>query len=328
MTWRGLSAVAAAGAVAGIAAGLKLSGAPWAFAVAVAFFFIAGPLARRWCLALFAALGVTAGVLLSYGWWAIEMWSRYGNPIMPSYNQFFKSSYAPAAPFTDLRFVPHGIVEIVLYPFIWTFNPLRTAEISFRELSLPIVEVLLLAILARGLVRMALWRRWVPFFSSDRLRYVVGWTVIGYLAWAVEFGIYRYLIPLEALSFVLMFALLRELVGVRLPRKAVVYAFVVLAAFCVVTEVPGNWGRVEFGSRYFTATVTPDLQQKAAFLIVGVVPIGYVIPLLPHDSFFTHVGGGLLATPVVHSQIADHLSQYGAVYTIWASDGPPPTAST
>ena len=143
-----------------------------------------------------------AGLLISYGWWGYELASRYGNPVLPYLNQLFHSPYAPWLFNNDTRRQPHGIVDILFYPIIWTQYPRRVGPIIFLEASLPFLEVVLLAlILLSGIFALSTRTRFA-LFDNKRQRYLMLVIVVSYFLWVIEFGIYRYLIPIDMLSFI------------------------------------------------------------------------------------------------------------------------------
>jgi len=314
---RALILVALAGLLAGVGAGLKLSGAPWAIATAAACLLVTGGPRKRLGYALAASGGVVGGLILSDGWWVWSMWSQFGNPLMPFFNQFFKSVWAAPVSFSDPRYGAHGLIQVLDFPFKWTLTPTRVGEVTFRELSLPIVEVLLLAVTVKGVVATVRRRAWTPFLLRVESRYVMAWVVIGYLAWAVAFGVYRYLIPVEMLSFILIVVLLRELFGKPAPRMLFAAVTSVILAVAIATEVPANWGRVGYAHRYFSVPVPPALsRQPSAVLMLGDGAIGFAIPSFPRDTFFAWVQGFAPPTPFVHAIIAKRLASYPAIYAV------------
>ena len=77
---------------------------------------------------------------------------------------------------------------------------------------------------------------WRPILGSDAERYLVLFAIVAYVIWVFAFGVYRYLIPLEMLSFVLIGVCVRRLLvpAQAWPSVAVVLAAIV--ALSLVTE--------------------------------------------------------------------------------------------
>jgi hypothetical protein len=60
---------------------------------------------RPGALAALAAGGLV-GYLLTGGWWAWRMWTAFGNPVFPLFNDLFQSPFAPLASLHDPNFLP------------------------------------------------------------------------------------------------------------------------------------------------------------------------------------------------------------------------------
>jgi hypothetical protein len=202
-----------AGGLAGVATGLKPSGLPIALGVVVAVLLVTRGTRRR--LTAFAATagGLVVGVLVTYGWWGYELWSRYRNPVLPYFNQFFHSAYAPISP--NSYPIPHGIANVLFGPVLWTLNPYRVNETNFVELSLVFLELLLVLLVVSSVIKAVRARSKPRFFDTDRQRFLMG---VSYLVWVLEFGLYRYFVPIEMLSFVAIFVCLQAM-RTRIPIR-------------------------------------------------------------------------------------------------------------
>jgi hypothetical protein len=107
----------------------------------------------------------------------------------------------------------------------------------------------------------------------------------------------------------------------------VIGAMVLIVVFSLATEVPGGLGRSAWTSRTFSASIPSTLTgAPSAFLMLGLNPNGYVVPLFPSDDFFAGVQGNLPPTPRLQQQITREADQYRRVYFLW-SDHPPRHAS-
>jgi hypothetical protein len=317
-----------AGGLAGVATGLKPSGLPMAAGVIVAVLLVTKGTRRRLTAFAAAAGGLAIGVVVTYGWWGYELWSRYRNPVLPYFNQFFHSAYAPNAP--NAYLIPHGIPNILFGPVLWTLNPHRVNETNFVELSLVFLYLLLVLLVVSSVIKAVPARSKPRLFDTDRQRFLMVTVVVSYLAWVIEFGLYRYFVPIEMLSFVAIFVCLqamrtripiREFAGVA--TQLVIGAMVLIVLLSLITEVPGGLGRSAWTSRTFSASIPSALTSTpSAFLMLGLNPNGYVVPLFPTDDFFAGVQGNLPPTPLLQRQIIKEATRYRRVYILW-SDNPP-----
>lgn len=305
-------------ALAGVAAGLKLAELPIAFGITAAFPLVSGTFSQRVRKGLLAGSGLVLGVLLSYGWWGYTLATRYGNPILPYMNQIFHSAYAPLAPNTDMRWNTHGILDIVLYPLIWTVHPTRVGELAFLEASVPILELLLFALIVTSIIRAVAQHRRLAVFDNDKQRFVIAVVVISYLVWVLQFAYYRYFIPMEMLSFTAIFVCLQAL-STQIEWKPIVRSgLVAVALICFVSESPANWGRSAWSSSYFSASIPrPLTKQPAAFLMLGWSPDSYVVTFFPQRDYFARIGGNLPPTPYLRRIVVKQIASYQHIYIIW-----------
>jgi hypothetical protein len=154
--------------------------------------------------------------------------------------------------------------------------------------------------------------------------------VVSYFAWVIEFGMYRYFIPVEMLSFVAIFVCLQAFKS-RIPirefasngRQLAIGALVGIVIISVAFEVPGSWGRSAWTQHYFSVIVPTRLTvSRSAFLMLGTNPNAYVIPFFPKDDYFAQVEGNLPPTPFVRQVISNDLTSYHHAYIIWSGSPP------
>jgi hypothetical protein len=136
--------------------------------------------------------------------------------------------------------------------------------------------------------------------------------------WYVQFNEYRFLIPIEMLSFTLIFICLQS-ISVQVRWKPLVtVGTIALALICVISEQPMNWGRSAWSATYFSVSVPTSLRHRpAAFLMLGDNPDGYVVPSFPQDDYFAQIQGNLPPTPHLSKIIAKNVSAYRDAFAIW-----------
>jgi hypothetical protein len=315
---RVLALAAAAGVLSGFGSGLKLSAFPFTVATVIAFLVIGLPFARRLALAFACGCGALVGLLVSYGWWGYELAARWGSPLLPYLNQLFASPWAPLASNTDARRLPHGVLQALFYPFFWTQQPLRTSPQAFRELSMPALELILLLLAVKGIAVAARRRAWRPIFGSDAERFIVLLTIVTYLIWVDIFAIYRYLVPLEMLSFVILGLCVRRLFSPLRPWPIAACLLAAIVIASLVTEQTDNIGRTAWAGRDITVLIPSSVASPAAFLMIGSNPDAYVVPYFPTSDFFARIQGNIRPTPTAEARIKKDLTAYSNVYVFWA----------
>ena len=92
----------------GAAVGLKLTNATFLFGAVTAL--VVGrssiPENRRTLQLAVRRAGSATG-----GAWSWMLWQQFGSPVFPYFNTIFRSPEAPLEPITDVRFMPHGLLD-------------------------------------------------------------------------------------------------------------------------------------------------------------------------------------------------------------------------
>ena len=131
---------------------------------------------------------------------------------------------------------------------------------------------------------------------------------VSFAAWEYMFAIYRYILPLELLSPLLIVLAIGCL---PLPRKpAAIAAIVILiVAQCFIST---GWNRKPWGHAYVAVDMSA-IPVDATILMTGNAPMGYVVPSLPNTLPVLRIGSYLADG----TRFADELHRRVA-----ASDGP------
>ncbi len=294
--WRALAIAAVAGLLAGLGVGLKQTAVIFAIGPCAALLLVTTRFRRRFLLAFCFGLGVLAGIAATGGYWMWVLWQHYGNPLLPHYNHIFKSPWAVESDYVDRKYNPDSLLEALIYPFKFVYDPKRVAEVAFRDLRLPV----LYALSAAALLAWPLRRRWI---GAGRLvvadhhpgNLVLVAAAVAYVAWLAISGVYRYLVPLEMLAPLLIVLVVDRLALPRWGHGALLGA--VLGA-CLATLQPGNWGRVGWGEAWFgvepPAIANPG---RSIVLMTGLEPMAYVIPFFPPEVPFLRIDGWFTGSP-------------------------------
>ena len=262
-----LAPLAVAGAVAGMAVGLKLTLVPFAAALGVMILLLLG---LRAAVVAGAAMG--AGFLLFWAPHALALWRETGNPMFPMYNAIFRSpDFFPVSP-ADERFLPRSALQAVFYPFWWLVpNQGLVSELRMRDWRVPIGYLSLLA-----LVPLLVWRG--AGLNRRPFWLLIGVAVLAYAIWAKISGIYRYLVLLEALAVLLLMAALA--LAFRGRAVLALLAMGVIGAATIATTILPNWGKGPHGAQMLSV---PPLPVPVGALVVTLDddPHSYLVPFMP-----------------------------------------------
>ena len=270
-------ALVVAGCAVGIATGAKLTAATFALAMFAAVLVRRWP--PQWREAAWFAAGSSLGLAVAYGPWGYALWTHFGNPFFPYGNEWFRSPWWEAQAIPGLEYGARSILEFLLSPFAMLAPPtMQFAEVPYRDGRLALLWALTLValtawVLARSRARGRLTR-------EARWRILGIFCAVAFVAWTLAFSIYRYLLPLDALSGLAVAALLLAL----LPRRAALVALTVCTVGLVATTRIADWGRVPFGERWFETKSMPIVEPDGLVLITTGEAVSYLIPMLPPSS--------------------------------------------
>jgi len=297
---RGLLYSALSGVLMGLGAGLKLTNAVYAVGLCLAVFLLApGNWIIRLRLAFVFGLGVLAGIALAGGWWMHEMWTLYGNPLFPQFNNIFHSPLAAQKGIMDLYHLPGSWTEALLWPFVFTRNFVRESELDMRQSIWAVSYALFIALGLQWLLR----RRWSGM-TSRQASFVLLFFAISYLVWMKVFSIHRYLIPAEILAPLVVWILLQRLLPPPTAQRA---AIAVLGAVTLYAMPFSTWGHADWADQSFSAEV-PAFSQPASsivYLTEPDPPFGWLVQFFPREVQFIGLGIGFPESPLYHEKIAE-----------------------
>lgn len=301
-----LGATALAGLLVGIGCGLKLTNAPYALALCLALLGLPMAWLARLRTAFVFGLGVLGGIAVSAGHWYWRMWQQFGNPLFPQFNDKFHAALAAPIGIGDTGWLPKGLGERLLWPFIFTLHPERVIELRMTQLIWPMLYVLMVALGLRTL-RGAILGQAVPATPQRRqASFVLTFFALAYVCWLNLFGIYRYLVPLELLApLALWLALPRLLPGAESVARGLAGCGLLLAA-AMVFPVP-NWGHAGWAPKAASAEVPAfaDPRQSMVLTVHGDPPMGWLVQFFPRELAFVALGSGFPESPVFVSRAMD-----------------------
>jgi hypothetical protein len=294
-----------AGLLIGAATGLKLTNAVFLIGAGISLLLMMRPLPALLCF----GMGSGLGMLATGGAWAFRLWRDFGSPLFPFYNTIFHASEAPVESIVDTRFMPHGLLDALAYPFYWLVGKHPSSEWSFRDPRFALVIVLMLLVLGASI-----WRRRELLGRKDRRLLFFFWG--SYIPWLVAFAIQRYAIVLELLSAPLIVLLLTRLIEAwhgesdaqrTTSSRRLQLATIAVALATTLWSEPTDWMRRPWSDPY-RPQLAEALQIPATFLLLQ-KPLGYVVPLLPEGSRAYQISDVVL--PVVPGGVLDRRIRAG-----------------
>lgn len=271
-----------AGVLSGLAAGLKPTAIIYAPALGLAW-MAATRGTYRWWGALVLGSAMLLAFAAAYGVWGWHLYQLTGNPVFPMFNGIFASDWAPRQAGTDPHFLPHGIVQWLVYPLFWAFH--HTQKVAESGMSDPRLALAGLSLLGFACAAMKRARHDTP--AANRALCVFG--IVAYLGWLGLFSIYRYAVTLEVLSGIAIAAGLRSLLAAwRGDRRRWRGGLALVGVLFVAgfTHYP-RWGRTAYAARVIDADI-PALPAHSLVVVLG-QPHAYLLPFF-HDDDVRFVG--------------------------------------
>lgn len=196
------------GLLLGVAMGLKLTAVTYCVSSALAIFLYYRKLERPLEKIFFFAAGGISGFLIFNGFWMYILWEHFQNPFFPFANEIFKSEYASIQNIRDTRFIPHTLGQFIMQPFLLFARGFEIASdgdgyvsesrgfiIDYR-LILAYVFFLLFILYEAG---NRLFRKRFAFDWNTPSGFLLLFTLLSYLIWALLFSLFRYMVPIELL---------------------------------------------------------------------------------------------------------------------------------
>ncbi len=286
---KGLLWVALAGFLAGGATGLKLVEAIFAVGFAAALLVVPGPAPVRLARLAVGGLGGILGVLVFGGFWFVTLAKFTGNPLFPYFNDLFASPLVLDASYRDMRFLPHGLGNLLSFPFRFSFDYHVADDMPFRDFR--VLAAYVAVPLACG--------AWVlgrsardSFVSKKSARILFAFAGASYVAWILTFAIYRYITVLEMLAPLLLVAAI-GLLPIA-PRWRLAIAGAMLLAIAATTRY--DFGpRAPLGDPYveIKGPVIPDPAHTIILMTGFGEPAAFIIPELPPEIPVLRISGFL-----------------------------------
>jgi hypothetical protein len=280
------------GLLLGLAIGLKYTSAIYVPGLSLLAAWAAWE--RRTVLGLTVFIAAAAaGFVLLAGHHMATLWSDFGNPFFPLFNQVFRSPWWEPMSIRDDRFVASGPWRLLLFPFSWAhLQSYVVAEPTFRDAR---------AALAYGTVAAAMLC-WI----FDRVRHegarrptqveligfgpLIAFLAVSFTCWALIFGIYRYGVAMEMLTGVAVVSALIRVIPPGQWRLAAVTA-VLLGA--LASTVYPDWGRLPYADRYVSVEV-PTLAPHSVVLIATWNPAAFFIPFAEPTARYVGINNNYL----------------------------------
>lgn len=290
-----------AGVLSGIAVGIKLLYLIYFVAIIFSLLFFKMKYPYKTLLSIL--MGFCIGLFLYTGFWYSDIYTNFGNPVFPYWNNIFKSSYAPTV-VLDKNFFqyPQNIFQTIFYPYWLLFNQkdgLRDLRLSFLYSAFIISLTMFFLVKGKVYRTLKIIKRYI---NIDYCKFLIIFCILSYLQWLILCPYSRYVLPIESLSglFICLF-IFTFLLIVRQPTLYSAILFLTALTLICTTKTSIEY-RIPFNNKilYFedakiedgaTVLVTPVLQDYLS----GVIPFQN-----PNARYVLHPSFNLDLTPITN----------------------------
>lgn len=293
------------GFIIGLAAGLKLTAVIFAPGMVLAIMLTRQSLRGAFVAGALFSTGWVIGFGIGGGWWAWKVYQQFGNPIFPMFNGAIGSPWFDNVG-RDLRFMPHGVLQALFYPFFWNKGARYVSEVPMHDprFALAYAGVVVLII---GLVLSCTRKADVQpeihcGVDQKRSALLVIFFCVSFVIWEGMFSIARYMVALELLTGVIIVLGARWLclcfMRESMARTASCLVALVVAVFAIKESQPMDWGRMQYDKVPQLVDSRIVLPDGATVLLIG-RPVAFLLPFIrSSNSAYVGVDGHVVMLPV------------------------------
>lgn len=277
------------GILFGAAAGLKLTAAVYAPAVAIALLLSEKTLRLKFYALVSYSAGWLIAFFLMWGWWAWKLFKLTGSPTFPMFNSVFHSPWIGLGSGMDTRFKPDGFFQTLFYPFYWmSKGPVTVAEPSFADPRFAVgylsVVLIMIVLLSKKLPIIKLKHEFGQDLRS-RLIFVLTFVITAFAIWQALFSIIRYAVVIEVFTGILLLIAAAQIfrcMTTARTKGAVIGLFALIAIGVLSQTSYPQWGRVGYKSETFVYDKI-QLPEHALVLLTS-KPIGFAAALIGKEN--------------------------------------------
>lgn len=276
--------LSSAGVFLGVFVGLKITNGIFAAAM-ISAFAASCPYAVKTRLGYVLIFGVSAlgGLLAGVGYWFYFLWSDFGNPLFPQFNQLFEAPLASSIGIADQRRLPGSFVEALSWPVKLVTDPDRFSEVGQRSIVWLLLTLSSLLSVGRKIVTRGMRGAHSELRSEER--FLLLFLFMGFVLWVFIFSIFRYLVVLELLAPLALWVTTRRVMQAR--ALAAINPALLGLLFLASLIGMESWGHTRFASPSIVVQF-PDLEdpEQRVVVIVGDQPQAWRLPWWPKDVAF------------------------------------------
>ncbi len=308
----------------GISIGLKLTNMTSLLALGIAI-LLAFPRGQKLRLGACFALGAVFSFLVTNGGWMWVLFEHFKNPLYPFYNKIFHSPYFPLINIHDPTFVAKGFWDVLSRPFSY-MNQTLVSEGIFQDWRFGVSLIFSIIYIFKVCI--------LPSCAPETrtrsavISFLMIYCGMGYLIWVIQFGIYRYAIPLEIMSALLILLLSLEWFSSKTfslffkdwQRLGVIIGVVIFILWKTTVPVFFN----PLVNQPYLQVSDPGRFPPHALVILTGEKQSFVIPFFPHSLIFVSTNLSMSSRHRLDSDLAVRFVQayQGPIFVLFGEKTP------
>lgn len=293
------------GLLLGMGFGLKLTAGVFLAGAILTTLILPLSYSQRLRLLICWGSAAALGFFLTAGYWMYLQWVKHHNPLFPFFNNVFHSNEFTYENWRDLRFLPHGIMQHLFFPFYFVLRRTDT------YLDSRILITFTLFVVAAS--------QWIWQRVSGKLRskqemgryWLYAFSIFSYLVWQEYFSIARYFVVGEMLAPLVIYLLVQQIFVTR-TQKVLIFGLIFYIVLFTMPIPIGDSRVYRYSGSYFNVHVPVSvnaapshvLMTYEAFIagqqqesnektsseyLLDTKPHSYLIPFFPRSWQFTGV---------------------------------------
>jgi len=315
--------VVSIGLLMGLATGLKLTNAPFVVAMALSLALIPAKAADRLRNVMYFSVSVLMCFAVSSGWWFYEVWAKFGNPLFPQFNGYFRSELATATSVIDTRWGPVNLMEALTWPIWMGLRPWRIHDAAIYNYLWVIVFLVFVFWLTASIRHQ--WRHralsdgiglaWLA--QEKTITWLLIFSGLSYAVWLKIFSIGRYMTVIEVMLPLLIYVGIRAFI---LHRLALAITLLVSLWSLSVGVMHSNFGlRAAWDAQSYKVDLPPLESHSTSTVLIasGGSPNSWMLSQFPPNVAVFRVSGNFPRTDVYNKTVRSRtIARAGKVYVI------------
>lgn len=308
-----------AGFILGLGVALKMTAISYAVGMFASLCCYRKPSREHFKLILLAGISSLIGFFIAEGFWMWKLYERFHNPLYPYYNNIFHSPYAVKKVNVADEFIPPNFLQAILYPFHLLKENMLTSRFPFKEPRFAVAIILGLLLLGKLSYQKLILKQTLKIMTPG-VFFILLFFCFSYIIWMKQFSIYRYTIPLNFLTGIIIVFFSEHIF--KLPKIQIIFIIIITVLIIQQTKIP-NWDRTVYQRHFFMIETSKPLPTNSLILVAS-RQISYITTFFPESNRFLGYYNWLINpfNKQIYREVLEIINQFhGPIYALYTNEG-------